>query len=644
MSTTIINNPFVDCTARDMKYEEVNKYWCNSFRLYKLNEGEFYSSKTPIIIEGARGTGKTMMLKYLSYSVQKCFADSSDRQHLLEHYRKVGLGIYFRYKADFCNLFDELNCDNEQKDLLFKMYFQLFLLREYVSILEDIYDSSDELANRCVSIICSVINYETNSFKDIKEYINNTIFDIDRAVNDSIYNENWFKCIGEKIEYTEVMYKTIYEIQRKCNELKDVYIVILLDEYENAFKFHKIINTYVKQSDDSLKLTYRIGMRPDGMDYNNATNVAGEKLQVDRDFLLRRLVYDNLNQYKEFAYEVASRRLNNTVEYRENGLTDIEKLLGKKEDLDDEAERIADSDKQFGIIEHKFSDSELKRVKRTIGSNEKLLEMYNILRVLRGDKYEEIGKISRQYVEQRDNKNLKSVKGNVRKYMLDYSSKYRMALLYLLLAIYKNKNKEYYSFNTFIYLSSGAINDFISLCRNTFRYVDRDVFKDLCNGGRISNDIQTIGAKITAKDQYKKLSMSNKYGFEMATFVDNMGNLFREYHRDPKVRYPETNQFAFLNEAGIIQNERLALYLHELVNSGAVIKTSEKHRITIGKRRGNIYKLNRIFAPEYQYSYRTRGGFNYTLTENEFDILLHESIDAKDMIKHEDFNQMKIEL
>ena len=69
MQENIISNPFVGCTARDMKYNEVGQYWCSPFKVYSLNEGELFTSRTPIVMEGTRGTGKTMILKYLSYFV-----------------------------------------------------------------------------------------------------------------------------------------------------------------------------------------------------------------------------------------------------------------------------------------------------------------------------------------------------------------------------------------------------------------------------------------------------------------------------------------------------------------------------------------------------------------------------------------------
>lgn len=55
MTISSYKNPFIECTARDMSYEEVFRFWCSPFGCYRLDEGQLFSSHTPLIIEGARG-------------------------------------------------------------------------------------------------------------------------------------------------------------------------------------------------------------------------------------------------------------------------------------------------------------------------------------------------------------------------------------------------------------------------------------------------------------------------------------------------------------------------------------------------------------------------------------------------------------
>ena len=259
----------------------------------------------------------------------------------------------------------------------------------------------------------------------------------------------------------------------------------------------------------------------------------------------------------------------------------------------------------------------------------KLMEMYNILRVMRGENYKKIGELCRQYQELRiEGKASKNDDPEIHKYHLDYSSKYRMTLLYMLLTIYGEK-KQYYSVNTFLRLSSGSINDFISLCRNVFKHMNESMLEDLKDGNIISPKMQTYAAVDTAEDQRRKVSMSNRFGSEMYTFIDNLGGIFEEYHRDLEAKYPETNQFAFEDENEIRNNDELNDYLVELINSGAIIKHEKRRLKSVGKTRGSIYQLNRIYAPIYQFSYRTRGGFNKIISTVDFGEMLRKTINPK---------------
>ena len=640
MEENIIKNPFVGCTARDMNFDEVKEYWCSPFSLYHLNESELFTSKTPIVIEGVRGSGKTMLLKYLSYPVQKEFVSSAVLAEKFIYFEQRSFGTYFRYKNDFCNLFKRLNCSQADKEKIFKQYFGLFVIREMVENFCDVY--KNENAEKLVQTICVVLKISADSLTKIVDIINNQIEHMDEILNTSDYDEDWKENLMPLLGNGNMVRDMVLRITYDVPEWRNVLFVILLDEYENLGDLQTTVNTLIKQVDDTCNLTYRLGMRPAGMDKNNSTYVGTEKLQVDRDYLLRKLMYEKFSDYKQFAIDISKKRLASVEIFAKNGLTDICLILGKNENFDMEAKQVAKGQKQFKLIRKCIPASEMADAMEKLSSKEKLLEMYNILLVLRGGDYREISKVSEEYIECRKEKKLKNADGKVRKYSLDYGNKYRVTLLYILLAIYGEK-KMYYSVNTFLYLSSGSINDFISLCRNTFKFINNEVLDDLIAGNSISPVTQTNAARDTAEDQIKKVSQSNDHGSEMFSFIDNMGSIFEEYHRDIEARYPETNQFAFIDENQIHNDKNLSSYLIDLINSGAIIKKQNRQIKSIGQPRGFVYQLNRIFAPIYQYSYRTRGGYNQMLTTQQFYDMLNSSVDPVKFIgKGREENQLSL--
>ncbi len=638
MKESIISNPFVGCTARDMKYEEVSQYWCSPFDLYKINEGELFTSRTPIVIEGVRGTGKTMILKYLSYFVQKDFIKDSSIDQTMEYFEKRCIGVYFRYKDDFCHMFDNLDCDWQAKERIFIHYYELFILRQILEILDDIYQNQNN--SQIEEVVCSFLDISVRSLNEVRQHINSMLRKMDEIINSSGFDEAWKEKLMPLLGKGNLVTEFIQTINNQCNGWENILFVILLDEYENLGLFQTLVNTLIKQVDDTANLTYRLGMRPAGMDNNNKTNVAGEHLQIDRDFLLRRLEYENFGDYKKFALEISQKRLESVEVFRENGLCDINNILGKNENFDEEAEQVVKGGKKhFKLIREFYSPEMMDDVIHELSCSNKLMEMYNILRVLRGEDYKKTASLCREYQSLRENGQSGTAGNNeLHKYYLDYSNKYRVALLYMLLTIY-GEQKLYYSVNTFLRLSSGSINDFISLCRNTFKQINEKMLQEIRGGEQISPRIQTYASLDTAEDQRRKVSMSNRFGKEMYTFIDNMGSIFEEYHRDMQARYPETNQFAFANENEIRNDDRMNAYFVELINSGAVIRKQRRQMISVGKTRGAVYQLNRIYAPIYQYSYRTRGGFNVIIGRDDFETMLKKSIDPKKYIGNNSWSE-----
>ena len=86
--------------------------------------------------------------------------------------------------------------------------------------------------------------------------------------------------------------------------------------------------------------------------------------------------------------------------YADNKLTDITAILGKEENFDLEAKEAAKSNKQFELITKLLPKNKSKRNEaiRLLSSDEKLLEMYNILLVSRDGDFFKVAETSKEYV------------------------------------------------------------------------------------------------------------------------------------------------------------------------------------------------------------------------------------------------------
>lgn len=642
MNQNIYDNPFSQCTARDMSYDDVLAYWCSPFSSYNnLNEHELFSSKTPIFIEGARGSGKTMILKYLSYYCQKDYAIKDNQQDLFSYFEKAGsLGIYLRYKEDFVNMFSSLSCNNELKDMLFTYYFELLVSREVIQVVNDLFESSQKPnLTQEQSLIQSFSSYFTKEFVtlgQVVEFINAQILDLDLWVKNSRYYENSEEDLIHKIR-RGLIHFIISSIRNKISSFHDMLFIIIIDEYENAQAYQRNINTYIKKVDSTEKITFRIGMRIEGISSYD-TELGNEFLQVDRDFLLKRLVFKNNTEYKKFLRLISEKRLKSSSFFSTYNVTDIEILLGSREDVVEEALSVVEINplKHFELLKSKLEASEFKKVLELLKCpNNPLIEMLNIIWILRGTSIDETYKQMTDYLMGNYNKNSK--------YKRDYVDKYKYQLVFILLNIHKQKQKlkkMYYSFNTFAFLSSGSVNDFISLCRNTFYELDNYYFANIEKQAMIPPVVQTNGAAKTALEQLGKIKANNENGTQMYTFVMNMGNWFTQFHKDPFAKYPETNQFAFENEALVESRPLLKSNLKSMIKWGVLIKKDRIQSISIGRRKGNVYYLNHIFAPIFNISYRIRGGFNPVLSTYLFEQMLFNSLEPKDIENLKKSNQI----
>lgn len=617
-------NPFTECTARDITFDEVEEYWCSPYTAFpKIDEAALHKSPTPIIVEGPRGSGKTMLLKHLSYYCQKKHLENDE--NIISHFSKKGdLAVYFRYKDNFGNLFETLSCSNEDKSNLFLYYFELYVSQEILSIVFDLYNVgllNTDVVNLFATEFSNVIGLSSCPFAQLNDGIEAKIIELDAWVRKSRYITQAENTLRTLIPNTNIIKKAFKMIRKIIPEWNNVLFMVIVDEYENASQYQKEINSLIKQVDEKDKITYRIGVRPNGITTTD-TNIGEEFIQNERDFLLYSLSIpmDNkqMSRYKNFLRDVANKRLKKVPLLVELDLANIEMLLGKREAPEEEARNIVKKRKNhFRVILGKnYNDDEVEEIYASLKNEDNpLLEMLNLLWFKRGKKANDINIAMNGYI----NNNYHIQSSLSYKYYMDYVNKYKYTLLYMLMFIY-GAQKQYYSFNTFAYLSTGAINDFISLCRNTFYQVDKQYFLDLKEHKQTQIDIkyQTQGAYETSVEQLNKIKMCNDNGNKMYCFIMNLGNMFREYHKDIEAKYPETNQFAFSDIAIIYEDPEAHSILTSLLKWGVVLKKNRLQSISIGQRKGEIFLLNKIFAPLFNISFRTRGGYNPVLTIKKF--------------------------
>lgn len=607
-----------------MSYSDVMRFWCSPYECYKINELDLMSSRTPIIIEGARGSGKTMILKHLSYFCQK---ESFNHEHILQELANSKyLGIYFRYSADYSSLFDTLNCSKVYRDYLFTNYFHLCVCLELAKIIKDfelqLKAEEKKALFDSISVLCSDDISDATTFM---LWLEKNIRQQDELIRKSQYT-NIIET--QENQQNSLLFDVITTMQTSLGALQDTLFIIIIDEYENVGDYQYIINTLLKQMEGHKNYTFRIGVRPEGIrDYR--TKISGEFLQDGRDFLKKSLIInsnDRSKNYSKFVKSVINRRLSMIPIFNQSN-TSIDDLLGKKENYDWEASyHVKGRKEHFSDVLTDKSSHEREQIISVVSDDNPIIEAYYLMRYKRGESLENI-----QLIKEENKVGAKTA--NTKKYRLDMQDKYKAALLFWLIDKYK-ANKLYYGFDTYLYLSCGSIYDFIGLCRTAFDELESDYFESFDTVRQISPFIQSKAAKKYAESQMEKVRINHEYGSQMHRFTQNMCSLFKFYHKgDLCIRYPETNQFYI---AGDFESSGVNKEIwRSLIRWGIIIKKTSYQRasLSVGSR-AQLYYVNKSYYPIFGISCRIRGGFNFALTNEIWDDMITHIVDPVTVVKN----------
>jgi hypothetical protein len=566
-----------------------------------------------------------MFLRYFSYGVQRDLAISEtvkpEGQAILSHVNdKGGIGFYIRIDGPVLRSFHGFGLTPEQWDAIFTHYFELQICKSYLEVINDLCERGaiDESTVNArfvprVDLLLGTAVEPAKTTEDLLSKITAAIDAVARFRGEIPFKKVTFE---PKVGFASqaLSFPVVNLAKESIKELDDkVNFVILIDEYENFLpRQQRMVNTLIKFVGSGV--TFRIGMRLEGF-RTFSTITADDFIMEGRDY--RKFVFEDFlikaKNYERFLSDIAKRRLEAVQVFNEKHAVDINKFLGSKEDLKKEAVNIVsrhrNKRKHFDLLDKKSPES------FSLLSHHKnpLLEMLNIVLVNRGGDPKDVNDQMKQYLE--------GGKGKAaRKYRMDYIDKYKLSLLFLLASAYRT-NKNYYSFNTFCFLSSGIVGHFIELCRRSFQYAGFEDKERLLDEGSISMELQTKAARDVADAQLQMISRIEDYGDGVNLLAKNLGNVFREYHKDKYLRYPETNQFCVPT---VVTNEALksSEVFKAAIRWSVIQKKPGLQQSSPGEQLTEIYTLNRIFSPIFEISYRTRGGYSVEYTFEEVESLM----------------------
>lgn len=641
-SKDIFENPFEDINANVLEPRQIVEYWCSPFQQGLLNdfdEFKFRTCKVPIILQGSRGSGKTTILKYFSYPAQLERAEKQNRNFLEVISDEMEVGFYYRCDDSFISTFKSIfrKVSDEGWTKIFDSYLELLFCKNMLELYFVLLNKKEINCNHESEMVKKIINdtplkdfNNINTLRELYNYVCNQVNYISNYKNRSAFIDEEFQP-DFMLDLFNISSRIVVQLKENYLQFNGVLFVFMFDEFENlSIELQKRFNSLIKFARDDISI--RVGRRSEGVITNETINDV-EYLRENNDYYLasldRELDKKDNKKVREYFLGIAEKRFD--IMKQKNGTDfDIINMLGDRENLDIECKEVCKKRKQhlYYILKENpnlAKDEELcnKIVEIIRNDDNPIAETINALWVIR--KREDSLETAKQVSETMKSFFGDKTNGAVKKYADDYNNKYRYAITAFLCTVYK-KDKLYYGFNSISYLSNGNPRTFINICRTIISDACFFEKKNFYETGKISKETQSRAIHNFAKAEFDEICSIIKYGKNIRTFILNLGNIFSNYHKDRKIRYPETNQFVF-DEMSLYADDKEII--KTALSWSMIIKKEKAQRLSASvNRKGDIYHINKVFYPIFNISYRTRGGVNPQFDCEQIHSMLYDFYDS----------------
>lgn len=575
-------------------------------------EIESLRTNKPLIVEGGRGSGKTMLLRYWCHQTQ--FSES--RTEIPDSALKK-IGIYWKMDTQFAAFMLFRNYDEEIWNRAFSYWSVLTISLSILDSLKSVAMSHYPRFNK--------ENLDEMRFSGLNGYDEN----IPESYNELIayltkrrqHFESWVNSIPSPPTFNFLPYEFIVDLAnciKKGHEVfKETVFDIFIDEYENlqVNQMH-IINTRIKHSE--IPIIYNVAMKRNAL--VTPETLGNESIVVVNDY--RKIQLDELveEHFKVFAPEIFLWKLKKDKEVP---------TLVEKEEL------FSYDDAVFEKRKSEKYRRDLGRCMNTIfpGMTEKEVAALMLEdSVFKNRIAAELRKkhIQDQDVEtimnskpecvvvfpsllERASFNLEDTLMELAKYNEGKKSKFddiiHNSLFGCILYQYGSLNRTcplYAGFGSFITMSKDNLRHFLELCYHSYLRKGQN--------DNVSIATQCITVKMVSEDMVSEIKSLGRRSNELYTFALRLGSLFETSRKKPSQSEPEQNQF---NIVGPLQSNDTESLLRELVKWSVLYES----KLTKQKadENGVEYLFNPIYAPYFGISYRKKRRVPFSL--KDFEIL-----------------------
>ncbi len=558
--------------------------WLNGTLFSLFNEPAYFEqlkTQRSCVLIGGRGTGKTTVLRGLSYQGQLALEGAQPVKEWPYY------GLYYRVNTNRVTAFRGSGLSEEKWSAYFGHYINLSfcqLLLEFAIWYETQTDERIQISEREFRKIAATLSIDKlSSISELSEEIELLILEFEAAVN-TISDEP-----PAKISALGAPLDAVAQALAGSSQLTGKQFFFLIDEFENFEDYQqRVLNTIIKHANPNY--TFKIGVRELGW-RQRATLNQNEQLTSPADYA-RINIAEWLNdvRFPSFAAAVIKNRLSSAVEGAKIGM-DPQQLLPAVSELQ-EAELLLDKDTTTKL---------LNRLKGRIGKSE----------------FESASKIKPGHLYfldymARDAEGNEFVE-NVKSWLRDPKSwqskldNYFYASLFSIRRGKRGIRKYYCGWDVFVSLANGNIRYLLELVHAAFlRHMENEGDPT----APISARSQTEAATEIGRKNLSELEGLSVDGGKLTKLVLGLGRVLQVMAASPEGHAPEVTQFHVTQAAtGFGFDELARRYLDQAVMHLALVRSPGSKLMSESDTQEYDYRLHPIFAPLFSFSHRKKRKF-----------------------------------
>lgn len=542
---------------------------------YFSEPGYFHqlANSRPCIIVGGRGTGKTTVLKSLSYEGQSSLNKNSNSNEWQFY------GIYWKVNLNRVTSFINRGLTEEDWQPYFSHYLNLILCHKltqfalwYEKTQKITLNLDKKILRKTLTTLNIPLDYVKN-VEDLEDELDILIAELESKINSITSTDQVnLTILGAPID-------RVSELLLKTPQLEGKQFVFLIDEFENFEDYQqRVMNTLIKQINNLY--TFKIGVRELGW-RNRATLRDNEILNSPADYFKidMRTVFQE-NSFSEFAKQVVESRI---PELKEIG--GVEKLLPSLNE-EEEANILIGSELELNIRKSINSLLPKKYLKKLESKSIGQIYFIDYISRSRNESYQE------NLIDWLENEGA----------WKDRFNNYFHAYLF---SIRKGKSgirKFYTGWDTFILLANNNIRYLIELVNKSIQiYLDNNIYSQV---SYIDYEFQTKATQLIAKKNFTELEGISINGATLTKLLLGLGRLFEVLASNSEGHAPEVNQF-YLNNLSENHNNVEAILNHAVMHLALIRIPGTKINDSSTTKEFD-YMIHPIFAPFFVFSHRKK--------------------------------------